>query len=184
MKQHEEHLRRRENNGESYPYPQWENPDWRLLTPAVLFIIPTIPLFSLCPVCFLSSDIDLAVSLYFYLLYIFSHPILHALGHSWTHTYTHTHKHTRQKWEPVVALEQESVDERRPICDWMTEWFKEWRAKAVKLSVSLHRSRRWEPMPRCKRGQPDPELEALELASSFKLTVLFIVLMVFMRWSW
>lgn len=108
----------------------------------------------------------------------------HSGIHEHIHTLTHTHKHARQKWEPVVALEQESVDERRPICDWMTEWFKEWRAKAVKLSVSLHRSRRWELMPRCKRGQPDPELEALELASSFKLTVLIIVLMVFMRWSW
>lgn len=64
----------------------------------------------------------------------------------------HTHTHRLQKWEPVVALEWESVDERRPICDWMTEWLKEWRAKAVKLSVSLHRSRRREPTLRCESG--------------------------------
>lgn len=45
------------------------------------------------------------------------------------------------KWEPVA--EWESGDERGALCGWMTEWLNEWRAKAVKLSVSaLHTQKR------------------------------------------
>lgn len=69
-------------------------PDLKLLsflTPAVLFIIPTIPLFSSSPpVCFLSSYIDLAMSPYLYLLYIFSHLFLHAHRQACTHAHTRT----------------------------------------------------------------------------------------------
>lgn len=90
-----------------------------------------------------------------------------------------------QKWEPATALEWKSVDERRPICDWMTEWLKEWRAKAVKLSVSLYRAHRREPTLRCSSGSQNhpAELKARELASSSKCTVLMIS-MAFMRCGW
>lgn len=107
--------------------------------PCVLFIFP---------VCFLSSYIDLAAPLYLYLLYIFSHLVLHA------------HSRRLQKWEPAMALDWKSVDERRPICDWMTEWLKEWRAKAVKLSVSLYRSHRREPTLRCNSGSQNQSYRA------------------------
>lgn len=116
------------------------------LTPAVFFIIPTIPLFSSSPLPAFCPHTLIWPCLPIYIFYIFSHLILHAHSHACTHTLTHR----LQKSEPVVPLEWESADERRPICDWMTEWLKEWRAKAVKLSVSLHRSRRQEPTLRCK----------------------------------
>ena len=57
------------------------------------------------------------VSLFISPLYFFSHLVLHAHRHACIHSLTCR----PQKLEPVVALEQESVDERRPICDWMTE---------------------------------------------------------------
>ena len=104
-----------------------------------------------------------------------------------THTSVHAHTlaHTLQKWEPVVALEWESVDERRPICDWMTEWLKEWRAKAVKLSVSLHRSRRQEPTLGCKSCSQTQSyrVRSTRIGVFIKIHII-IILMVFMRWGW
>lgn len=130
--------------------PQWET---RLKTPLLpdsccaLHHSHNPSVLFISPVCFLSSYIDLAMSPYLYLFYIFSHLILHA--QPYMHTYTHTQA---SEMRTSRAIGVESVDERRPIWDWMTEWLKEWRAKAVKPSVSLHHSRRQEPMLRCKSG--------------------------------
>lgn len=126
--------------------PQWETRLKAPLLPDSCCALHHFPQ-SLCSLnlpCLLSVFIHRSgrVSLFISPLYFLSSRFAR------THTAMHAHIHfTRrpQKWEPVAALEWESVDERRPICDWMTEWLKEWRAKAVKLSVSLHRSRRQEP---------------------------------------
>ena len=87
------------------------------------------------------------VSLFISLLYFLSSHFAR------TQPYMHTHAHTQaSEMRTSRAIGVESVDERRPIWDWMTEWLKEWRAKAVKPSVSLHHSRRQEPTLRCKSG--------------------------------
>lgn len=116
-----------------------------------------------------------------YISFIFS--LISCCTHTGVHAHTLTH--TLQKWEPVVALEWESVDERRPICDWMTEWLKEWRAKAVKLSVSLHRSRRQEPTLRCKSCSQTQSyrVRSTRIGVFIKIHII-IILMAFMRWGW
>lgn len=110
--------------------PQWET-DWSLLSdsccalhhshnPSVLFI---------SPVCFLSSHIDLAVSLYLYLLYIFSHLILHAHA-SEMRTSRGTGVGVSRWKEANLWLDH-----------WVIERVKGQSSKAVSLSISLTQTR-------------------------------------------
>lgn len=157
-------------------------PAWRLLTPAVLFIIPTIPLFSLCPVCFLSSYIDLAVSLYFLSpLYFLSSRF--ARTQAFTNTYIPSHAHTSEMRTSRGAGAGVSrwKEANLWLDDWVIERVKGQSSKAVSLSTSLTQTRN---NAETQEQQPDPELEALELASSFECTVLMIILMVFMGCRW
>lgn len=79
-----------EVDGRKKNCPQWGNPTDSSSPLCFLLCSSSFPQthcsLHLPSFCFLSSCIDLAVSLFLYLLYSFSHLILHAHRHACTHT--------------------------------------------------------------------------------------------------
>lgn len=145
---YEEHMTV-EVDGRKKNCPQWGNPTDSSSPLCFLLCSSSFPQthcsLHLPSFCFLSSSIDLAVSLFLYLLYSFSHLILHAHRHACTHTLASEMRTSHGTAVGVSRWKGANLW----LDDWVTE---EWRAKAVKLSVSLHCSRRQEPTLRCKNG--------------------------------
>lgn len=110
-----------------------------LPTPAALFIIPTIPLFSSRPVCFVSWYNDLAEPPHFLppFYWLSSSPartgaFMNTSIHSWAHF---RNENQSGHW---------SGSRRMKVWDWGTEWLSEQRgqsSKAVGLSTSITRTR-------------------------------------------
>lgn len=122
---------------------------WRLPTPAVLFIISIRP-----PVLFISpsafclhASTWLRLHGWFFFLFFYV-PFIFLLIYFCTHSHWHSLTHTRFRNENQSRRWSRRM-KGRPSVTCMTEWLKEWRAKAVNLSVSPHRSRRQKPtLPR------------------------------------
>lgn len=154
----EEHMRRWTNSEENWP--QWKTrrkipllPDsccalHHSHNPSVLFI---------SPVCFLSSYIDLAVSPYLYLLYMFSLLILHAHSRACMHTYTHTYASEMRTSRGIGVGVSRWKEANLWLDDWVIERVKGQSSKAVILSTSLMQTRTNAEM---QERQPDPILQS------------------------
>lgn len=101
--------------------------------------------------------------------------------HTLSLSHTHTLKEEMRTSRGIGAGVSRWKEANLWLDDWVIEKVKGQSCKAVSLSTSLTQTR---TNAETQERQPDPELETLELASSFKRTVLIINSMVFMRWRW